>query len=438
MPSKQRITTAKKARRKGRRGAVRGSGPAKKRIARGTSGPAARAELDSVQSDLDLCRQIQRAMIPASLPRVEGIEVASLYCPCGTLGGDLFDVVQISDDMLALFMFDVATHGVASALISAIAKVSFSNHIRQVASPRAVLERVNAEMRSNISADFYLTAFVAYFDLHNNRLTYCNAGHPYPFVYHKKSASIVPLKTSGMFVGVFEDGNYEDETIYLYTGDWFTLMTDGLYAAFSGTNEVEGRRALEEAVQTAVVPSVFLAECRTRCDKLAASGRQKDDISALLVEVLTQSRKDQIKDKLGFSKDDPVYLQFISYYEEMDGAAGVILKDMDAAAFADESIRKMKITLTELLANAIGHGNNEDHSRKVTIGHVVNRAAARIGIMDEGEGFDPQSIPDPTLPENLVKDHGRGLYIVSNYVDKMEFNEKGNRVLIQKNHRNEQ
>jgi serine/threonine-protein kinase RsbW len=184
-------------------------------------------------------------------------------------------------------------------------------------------------------------------------------------------------------------------------------------------------------------PSRFFEECRGRCEEAAACNALKDDVTAVVIEVLTQSRKDQIKEKLGFSKDDPVYLQFISYYEEMDKAAGIILKDMDAAAFPDESIRKMKITLTELMANAIGHGNDEDHSRKATIGHMVTRTVASVGIMDEGPGFDPSQIPDPTLPENLVKDHGRGLYIVRNYVDEMVFNEKGNRILIWKYHRDE-
>jgi serine/threonine-protein kinase RsbW len=92
----------------------------------------------------------------------------------------------------------------------------------------------------------------------------------------------------------------------------------------------------------------------------------------------------------------------------------------------------MKITITELMANAIGHGNREDHSRKVIIGHTVNSSMICVAVMDEGDGFNPEEVPDPTLPENIVKDHGRGLYIVKSYVDELEFNARGNRVLIRK------
>ena len=137
----------------------------------------------------------------------------------------------------------------------------------------------------------------------------------------------------------------------------------------------------------------------------------------LAIEFLTQSRKNLIKEKLGFRENDPVYLQYISYFEEMDKATSVILSAMDSLGYPDESIRKMKIILTELFANAIYHGNKGDHSKKVTVGHAIDKNKVTISIMDEGDGFDPSKIPDPTLPENLVKDCGRGIFIVRSYAD---------------------
>ena len=163
-----------------------------------------------------------------------------------------------------------------------------------------------------------------------------------------------------------------------------------------------------------------------------ADKKQTDDITAVVVEILTQSRRDQIKKDLGFNEDMPVYLQFVSYYEEIDRVSAKVLRDMDETGYSDESIRKMKLTITELLANAIGHGNEDNHSKKVTMGHLVETTVVTVAIIDEGKGFDPSNIPDPTLPQNLIKDHGRGLYIVRNYVDEIDFNRKGNRILIRK------
>lgn len=386
--------------------------------------------------ELSIARKIQAAMVPQRLPNVDGLECASLYLPCPSVGGDLFDVVQLSDDIIAITMFDVASSGVPAALISALAKVSFSNNIRLITSPRLVAERVNEEMIRNVESNYFITACVAYLDLHDNKLTYCNAAHPYPLIYRRASDSLEHIKSTGVCLGVFEKAHFEEKSIYLNSGDWLLFFTDGIYHLFSKENELAGRRILELELAAAAKrgsPQHFIARIREQCDEKGPEGLP-DDVSVVGIEFLTQSRKNQIREKLGFKGSDPVYLQFISYFEEMDKATSIILSAMDSLGYADESIRKMKIILTELFANAIYHGNRGDHSKRVIIGHVIDKKKVTISILDEGDGFDPQLVPDPTLPENLVKDCGRGLYIVKNYADSMDFNEKGNRVTITKYH----
>ena len=58
----------------------------------------------SIQDNLELSSKIQRALIPRSLPRTQGIEIASLFLPCRAIGGDLYDVIQVSEDMLAFYI----------------------------------------------------------------------------------------------------------------------------------------------------------------------------------------------------------------------------------------------------------------------------------------------------------------------------------------------
>lgn len=388
------------------------------------------------REELSIARKIQAAMVPARLPAVDGLECASLYLPSHSVGGDLFDVVQISGDVIAITIFDVASSGVPAALISALAKVSFSNHIRLITSPRLVMDRVNEEMIRNVESNYFITACVAYLDLHDNKLTYCNAAHPYPLIYRRSADSLEHIKSTGVCLGVFDKAHFEEKTLYINSGDWLLFFTDGTYGLFSRDNELAGRHSLEHelvAMAQRGSPQLLIDQLKQRAGQNGTGGLA-DDVSVVAIEFLTQSRKNQIKEKLGFDKDDPVYLQYISYFEEMDKATSIILSSMDSLGYADESIRKMKIILTELFANAIYHGNQADHSKRVIIGHVIDRKKVTISILDEGEGFDPASVPDPTLPENLVKDCGRGLYIVKNYADSMEFNEKGNRVTITKYH----
>jgi anti-sigma regulatory factor (Ser/Thr protein kinase) len=390
-----------------------------------------------MENDLLIARKIQAAMIPRRLPAVEGIEMASLYLPCSDVGGDLFDVIQLSEDILVFLIFDVTGHRVSSTLISALAKVRFYSHIRAVRSPRVVIERVNAEIIRDIAAEFYLTAFVGYLDLHDNKLTYSNAGHINPVIYRFEDASLTPLKPQGTLIGILDDGFYDEQSVYLYPGDRLVLFTEGILNVFGdrnvpGTRKILDRMFIKEAGRT--TPQQLVDHFRVQGEHLLKAHRQNDDLSLVVVEVLTQSRRNQIKEKLGFFSDAPVYLQTLSYYEEMDRSTAIVLSAMDVFGYPDEIIRKMKVALTELLVNAIHHGNNKDYAKKVFVGHIVDGKKTVVAIMDEGKGFDPQIVPDPTLPENIGRDCGRGLYIVRHYVDKMEFNPRGNRVAITKYH----
>lgn len=389
---------------------------------------------ESCAADLIVARKVHAAMIPEILPVAEELEIRSLYIPCKHIGGDLFDVVQITDNIIAFLVIDVAGCGVQAALVSATAKIRFSSYMKAGFSPGAAMEQVDEDIK-NLSLNCFVTAFLGYLDLHDNKLTYCNAGHPYPVIFRRSQNSLEMLKTHGTIIGVLKEGFFEECSVYLNPGDCLVMFTDGIYLGFSGSLQ---RSALEKFISDSLnrnTPEEFIRQIKTRvsCDETGNS--IEDDVTVITVEILTVSRKNQIKEKLGFSKDDPVYLQFLRYYEDMDKAIAVILSSMDSCGYSDDAIRKMKISLTELIVNAILHGNKKDFSKKVIMGHIVDKSKAVISIMDEGSGFNPNIIPDPTLPENLIKDCGRGLFIVRHYVDSLIFNDKGNRVTIIKYHR---
>lgn len=79
------------------------------------------------------------------------------------------------------------------------------------------------------------------------------------------------------------------------------------------------------------------------------------------------------------------------------------------------------ISTTELVNNAIIHGNKGDASKKVKIRLQVKNGAVNVDIIDQGKGFNPESIPDPLADENLLKEVGRGIFIARSLVDELEF-----------------
>ncbi len=105
-----------------------------------------------------------------------------------------------------------------------------------------------------------------------------------------------------------------------------------------------------------------------------------------------------------------------------------ILRPALDLGYSEDAIFGLNLALEEALANAVKHGNRKDPSKKVYIVHCVSPDQAYIAVRDEGEGFDPRNVPDPTQEENLEKPCGRGIMLIRAYMDEVDFNESGNEV----------
>jgi serine/threonine-protein kinase RsbW len=90
----------------------------------------------------------------------------------------------------------------------------------------------------------------------------------------------------------------------------------------------------------------------------------------------------------------------------------------------------MRVALTEAISNAILYGNSEDVAKGVEVRVRFGPTAVEIEVTDQGQGFDPGTVPDPTLPENLQKPNGRGLFLIGRLVDEVRFNAKGNSICM--------
>jgi len=121
-----------------------------------------------------------------------------------------------------------------------------------------------------------------------------------------------------------------------------------------------------------------------------------------------------------------------SRLEEVNRVEDAILDAVDACGFNATDRFAIKLALEEALANAIKHGNASDASKNVVVEWVADVGEIRITVCDEGTGFNPDIVPDPTLDENLTKPSGRGVMLMRAYMDEVHFNEEGNRVTLVK------
>jgi len=109
-----------------------------------------------------------------------------------------------------------------------------------------------------------------------------------------------------------------------------------------------------------------------------------------------------------------------------------IERQLQASQFSEKEIFSIKLALEEALVNAIKHGNQFDRNKKVRITYKLDRDCFKINISDEGNGFDPDEVPDPTAIENLERPCGRGLMLMRYYMTEVQFSVTGNSVSMTK------
>jgi len=132
---------------------------------------------------------------------------------------------------------------------------------------------------------------------------------------------------------------------------------------------------------------------------------------------------------------DPIHFEVAIPSETSQGqdVQDRILTLLEERDFSDKDLFGVKLALEEALVNAIKHGNGMDPEKVVRVRCTVNSTMVEIDIEDEGEGFDPGDVPDPTDDDNLDKPSGRGLMLMRAFMTRVDYNSRGNRVVMAKN-----
>ncbi len=124
-------------------------------------------------------------------------------------------------------------------------------------------------------------------------------------------------------------------------------------------------------------------------------------------------------------KDKPIKTYnktFKSDPELLPDIENFVIEHAKETSLDNKKINDLSLSIAEAASNAIKHGNKSDKNKKVHVTVKIYSDRIVITLKDEGSGFILKDVPDPTLPENLLKDSGRGIYIMKSFSDKLEFN----------------
>ena len=125
-------------------------------------------------------------------------------------------------------------------------------------------------------------------------------------------------------------------------------------------------------------------------------------------------------------------IEIDSDYQQAKRVEDSIAQQAEECGFDEDAVFALRLGLEEALVNAIRHGSKGDTSKKVKLRYQVTPRQVDVYITDQGDGFNPCGIPDPTSRENLERPNGRGILLMRAYMNLVEYNKKGNTVHITK------
>ena len=128
-------------------------------------------------------------------------------------------------------------------------------------------------------------------------------------------------------------------------------------------------------------------------------------------------------------------LKFSSDTKYLENVEKLSSKVARYAKLSESDSDDFGIVTTELVNNAIHHGNNNDPDKLVHIVFTVDQEKIKLRIMDQGSGFNPDKLKDPLAPENLLNESGRGIFLIQNLMDGLEFkfSDTGTETIVTKN-----
>jgi len=254
-----------------------------------------------MRQSLEAAAAVQQSLLPESLPDVQGVQLAWAFRPCEELAGDFLNVLPLDDRHLALYVADVSGHGVVASLLavtishilnaegsasSLLMRPQPGSTVRQVVSPKEVVEELNRRFQMEQSGGSYFTLVYGVLDIETHELRYISAGHP-PILRLPRSGEVQWLESGGFAIGWDIDNEFDEYTVRLAPGDRLCIYSDGVPEAMNSNLDSFGNSRLIDAWQRASSRDLAsaTAELCQAAEEWCGESLPLDDVSILALEI---------------------------------------------------------------------------------------------------------------------------------------------------------
>ncbi len=218
-------------------------------------------EQRELQRDLEMARQVQRALLPANPPQVPGYFFSDYYRAARQVGGDYYDYVPLPGGRYAVIVGDVAGKGMSAALLMARLSADVRFSLASEPDPAKAIQQINEGFAHHDWQDRFVTMIAAVLNPRTSELTMVNAGHMAPLLRRRGGVvEEIGEEAAGLPLGVAAGYQYQSHSHVLEPGDVVTMFTDGFSEAMNGECELYGLERLKSQISLSTVNEADFGE----------------------------------------------------------------------------------------------------------------------------------------------------------------------------------
>ena len=361
------------------------------------------------ESERTIAETLQRSVLPASLPRVDGVQVAARYLP-GTaevdVGGDWFDAITLSNGRLGLVVGDVVGKGVRSAATMAQLRNALRAFALDRTKPGSTLARLN-RLADGLPESAFATVVYVVIDPRTRVCRFSCAGHPPPLAIYPGGTAEYLEGGRGLPLGTAADATYPQEVVELPVGTTLVLYSDGLIER-RGKSIDDGLEELRKAALAGPIDPEHLAE--RILDELVGAGERRDDIVLLAVRLLVAAPQ-------------TLDLRLPSEPGSLDVVREALRVWLERAPVTQAQAGEIVLAAWEACANAVEHAVAPREST-FSFTADLDDGVVRLAVRDTGSWS----------PERVRGDRGLGLQLMRSLMSSVdiESGESGTKVALEK------
>ncbi len=246
-------------------------------------------EKQRMEEELNIARDLQMSMLPATCPHVPGFGIAATSIPAREVGGDFFDFIDMGEGRLGLVVGDVTGKSVSGALVMAASRSIFRMLSEEQFTVGEIMEKANRRAKKDIKSGMFVALLYAVLESKEKTLNLCSAGQTQPIHFSPKTGEARLMETEGdrFPLGILDGADYRETRVELASGDKIVFYTDGIVEAMNQKEEIFGFERLLEVVQGGRTMNAesLLKEILDKVNGFSRGATQHDDLTVIVIAV---------------------------------------------------------------------------------------------------------------------------------------------------------